>query len=184
MVKNFMVGSAIFLTLLSSTALAGSIPTPTSITTGAASQTDTKAYLGLNWTLGGGTTPALVLGVFNTKVKSNGDTTGANLAFHVKFAGGLAPGKIKLSYLNGSENLQGELGLGYDFVRSSPLAFLGLNAPYVAAGVDAYANPGLVPYVTLHTQGKFDKPTGSITTFSCPAGFTFNAISTTCEFID
>lgn len=129
--------------------------------TGATSETKTRAYAGLNWSLGGGTTPALVLGVFRTKVKSDGDTSGGNLAFHVNLAGGIKPGKLKLSYLNGKEDIQGEVGVGYDFLKGEPLLGVGINGPHISAGVDAYANPGFVPYFTLHSKGEFDKPSGT-----------------------
>lgn len=146
--------------LTGSAALAGIINPHSLIpATGSASKTETKAYVGLNWTLGGGATPALVLGAFRAKVDSNGDTTGGNLAFHVNLAGGIKPGKLKLSYLDGKEDLQGELGIGYDFLKGAPLLGLGLNAPHIGAGVDAYAGLGFIPYATLHSQGKFDKPT-------------------------
>jgi len=155
---------AVFLlsALTGSAAFAGKAPPPSLYSlipaTGSASKTETKAYVGLNWTLGGGATPALVLGAFRAKVNSSGDTTGGNLAFHVNLAGGIKPGKLKLSYLDGKEDLQGELGIGYDFLKGAPLLGLGLNAPHLSAGVDAYAGPGFVPYATLHSQGKFDKP--------------------------
>lgn len=126
--------------------------------TGSAEKTDTRAYAGLNWTLGGGATPALVLGVFDVKVKANGDTTGGNLAFHINLTGGVKPGKVKLAYINGKEDVQGEIGLGYDFLKNAPLLGLGINAPYVSAGVDAYGGPGFVLYGTLHSQDKFNKP--------------------------
>jgi hypothetical protein len=146
-------------TLTASAAFAGKIPFYSLIpATGAASKTETRAYAGLNWKLDGGATPALVLGAFKAKVESDGDTQGGNLAFHINLAGGVKPGKLKLGYLNGKENFQGELGVGYDFLKNAPLLGLGINAPYVNAGVDAYRGPGFVPYVTLHTQGKFDKP--------------------------
>jgi hypothetical protein len=126
--------------------------------TGSASKTETKAFAGLNWRLDGGMTPALVLGAFRAKVQSDGDTSGGSLAFHLNLAGGIKPGKIKLGYINGKENFQGEAAIGYDFLKNAPLLGLGLNAPHISAGVDAYTGPGFVPYVTLHSQGKFDKP--------------------------
>ena len=126
--------------------------------TGGASKTETRAYAGLNWKLGGGATPALVLGAFRAKVESDGDTSGGNLAFHINLAGGVKPSKLKLGYLNGKENLQGEVGIGYDFLKNAPLLGLGINAPHISAGVDAYTGSSFVPYGTLHTQGKFKKP--------------------------
>jgi hypothetical protein len=140
-------------TLTASAVLAGGVVLPVST-----SKTETRAYAGLNWTMGGGATPALVLGVFRTKVDSDDDTRGGNLAFHINLAGGVKPGKLKLGYLNGKEDIQGELGIGFDFMKNAPLLGLGINAPYINAGVDAYMNPGFVPYGTLHTQGEFDKP--------------------------
>lgn len=150
--------------------------------TGDASKTETTIYVGLNWSLEGGATPALVLGAFRAKVKSDGDTTGGNLAFHINLAGGIKPGKLKLGYLNGKEDFQGELGIGYDFLKQAPLLGLGLNAPHVSAGVDAYANPDFVPYITLHSKGEFDKPNRTASQcvpdaagpYSDPACTTFN----------
>ena len=147
--------------LTGSAAFAGiSVPTSYSLipATGGASKTETRAYAGLNWKLGGGATPALVLGAFRAKVESDGDTSGGNLAFHLNLAGGVKPGKLKLGYLNGKENLQGEVGIGYDFLKNAPLLGLGINAPHISAGVDAYTGSSFVPYGTLHTQGKFKKP--------------------------
>ena len=151
---------AIVLALGSSSVLAGSAPTYSWVgsNAGGGTKTNTNAYAGLNWNLGGGWTPSVVLGVFNTRVKADGDTEGANLAFHLNLAGGVKPGKFKLSYLNGKEDVQGELGIGYDFMRSAPLLGLGINAPYVSAGVDGYLNGSIIPFATLHSQGKFKKP--------------------------
>lgn len=159
--KKSTLAIALALVLGSSSALAGKMPPLYSLvttTSGSTSKNNTNAYAGLNWSLGSSWTPALVLGVFQTKVKSDGDTQGANLSFHLNLAGGIKPGKLKLSYLNGREKLQGELGIGYDFIRSSPLLGLGVNGPFVAAGIDGYLSHGVVPYVTLQSQGKFSKP--------------------------
>lgn len=108
--------------------------------------------------MGGGWTPSVVIGVFNTRVKADGDTEGANLAFHLNLAGGIKPGKIKLSYLNGKEDVQGELGVGYDFLKGAPLLGLGVNLPYASLGADGYLNGTIAPFATLHSQGKFKKP--------------------------
>ena len=159
--------------LASSVALAGFANIPATVNTGS---NKSQAYVGLNWQVGGGMTPALVLGVADTNVKSNGDTTGINLAFHVNLAGGAAPGKLKLSALNGKNDLQGELGIGYNFLTAKPLLFLGLNAPYVALGVDGYLTSGFVPYATVQSLSRFDKPA-----YGCAAGYRFNG--TDCTFV-
>ncbi|MGB9130833.1 MAG: hypothetical protein WCB97_14415 [Thiobacillus sp.] len=163
--KKSTIALVLVSALTASSAFAGTTGYSLIPGTGSTSETETRAYAGLNWTLGGGATPALVLGAFRTKVDSDGDTSGGNLAFHLNLAGGVKPGKLKLGYLNGKENIQGEVGIGYDFLKKAPLLGVGLNAPHISAGVDAYANPGFVPYVTLHSKGEFDKPSG--TTSQC-----------------
>lgn len=155
MKKSVMV-AAMALSVASS-AFAG-VNTWSLVGTNGGTKTNTNAYAGLNWSLGGGWTPSVVVGVFNTRVSANGNTEGANLAFHVNLAGGIKPGKLKLSYLNGQENLQGELGIGYDFMRGAPLLTLGANAPFVALGADGYLNGNIVPFLTVHTQKEFNKP--------------------------
>lgn len=157
--------------LVGTSALAQLVTVPATITTTGTNKNETQVYVGLNWQLGGGMIPALVLGAVNTDVKSNGDTTGVNLAFHLNLTGGVAPGKIKLSALDGKEYLQAELGFGYNFLTAKPFIGLGLNAPYIAVGVDGYLNPGLVPYVTIHSLGPFDKPS-QVSNYSCASGYT------------
>jgi hypothetical protein len=155
--KAAFLASALAGLTLSTVVFAGGfpLPPPSATTTGHDSKTQTRAYVGLNWTWGGGFTPALVLGATNTRVQSDGDTTGAKLAF------------------------QGEIGVGYNFIKSAPLLGVGVNAPYVSAGVDGYLNPGFVPYATLHSQGQYDKPRGKTTTFSCPSGYVL--VGTSCR---
>ncbi len=118
----------------------------------------TNVYAGLNWNLEGGKTPALVLGVFQTRVETDGDTRGANMAFHINLKNKIRPGKLNVSLLKGQEDLQGEIGFGFDFLKSEPLVLLGINAPYVSAGVNIYSNPGFVPFAQLHTKGDFHTP--------------------------
>jgi hypothetical protein len=87
--------------------------------------------------------------VADRKVNSNGNTTGTNLALHINLiGGGVSLGKLKLSALDGNEDVQGELGVGYNFLAAKPLAFGGLNVPHAAFGFDG------TPYITLHTSWK------------------------------
>jgi hypothetical protein len=120
--------------------------------------TTTKGYVGLNWNMEGGMTPAVVLGVLSGKVKGNGDTTGANLAVHIGVADGINVSKVKLGYLSGKNDFQGELGLGYSFLKGAMLVDLGVNAPYVSLAADWINGVGFDPNATIHTLGKLDKP--------------------------
>jgi len=160
--KKTALATLCALAMASSAALAGGTTTYSLVGTGnSGAKTNTNAYAGLNWSLGGSWTPAVVVGLFNTRVKANGDTEGANLAFHLNLAGGVKPGKLKLSYLNGKENIQGEVGIGYDFVRGAPLLGLGANGPFIGAGIDGYLNYDVIPYLNIHTQDRFKKPSNS-----------------------
>jgi hypothetical protein len=152
-------------------------PAPTVTTTGVAgSATDSvsRGYVGLKWTLGEGLTPAVVIGYRQARVKSSGDTQGADISFSFNVAGGLRPDKLRAKYFSGRENLQGELGAGYDFTKGI-FAGVSAQAPYTNAGVD-YLFMASAPwqlYVMLNTLKKYDKPQGdtTTTTLSCPAPF-------------
>ena len=133
-------------------------PTYDLVGTNEGTKTDTKAYAGLKWSLGGGTTPALVLGVMRGKVKSDGDTRGGNLSLGINLAGGVKPEKLKLGYLYGKEKVQGELSAGYNFISGKPLLALGVNGPYINGGVDFSKDEPMTPFMMLHTHGEFDKP--------------------------
>ncbi len=130
MKKSIITLTILSATLASSVLMAGTAaPTPaTAVITGASSKTSTNAYAGLSWSLGGSLTPSFVLGLSNTKVKSDGDTTGANLALHFNLADGIRPGKLKLGYLTGGrENLQGEVGGGYGLQQGGTSRLTGLG---------------------------------------------------------
>lgn len=152
--------AATALSLFSVASLAGG-PVPTTVITpgGSTANYDTKAYVGLNWALGGSLTPAVVLGANYAKVKSNGDTNGADLAFSFNAFDGFAPGTLKLSYLNGKDSGQGLIGAGYNFAEAAPVVGMGWRAPYVTAGADMNLHDyGFTPNVTLTTQGAYDAP--------------------------
>ena len=124
----------------------------------------TNGYIGLSWDLDSHTTvPKLVLGVFSTSVQSNGNTEGADLSIRLNMQDHFAPTEVKASYLNGTNNLQGELGLGYDFRKNAPLLGLGVNAPYANVGVDATSLKDYNPFLIIHSQDQFQKPTTSCT---------------------
>jgi len=151
------------------------VPTATTITVpGSATDSVNQAYAALKWTLGEGLTPAIVIGYRQARVKSSGDTQGADVSFSFNLVGGLHPGKLRAKYFSGRENLQGEVGAGYDFTKG---IFAGVSAqgPYTNLGVDYLFTSGAPwePYFMLNTLKKYDKPQGdtTTTTLSCPAGF-------------
>lgn len=173
--------------LPASVALAGFAPPPPTVpatvttTGGSAKDTVNRGYLGLKWTLGKGTTPAVVVGVRRAIVKSNGDTQGGDISFSFNLAGGPSPDKVRVKYFNGQENVQGEVGGGYDFSKGG-FAGIGVQGPFVNLGVDYLFSQAShwEPYFILNTLKKYDKPSGSTTTLSCPEGFDLSG--STCVF--
>jgi hypothetical protein len=160
--------TAIALAAMASSSFAGFAPVSPTTTSTPTKETDNKFYAGLNWTLGGGVIPQLVLGFRNAKVESGGSTygTGISMSFHLnKFA----PGKLKLGYFDGQEHLQGEGNVGYDFSSSKFLFGLGAQGPYVNGGVDYLFGDKFDPYFGINTID-YKKPAPS-STLTCPTGF-------------
>jgi hypothetical protein len=162
---------------LSGTALAGvSTYAPTMV---GASKTDTKAYAGLRWDVPGGMAPAaLVIGVRKAKVKSNGDTDGADASMAFSFQGGVKAEKFRVKGFTGDSSLQWELGAGYNF--STPGLFFGpsANVPYLNIGADYQPGQGLNGLIMPNTLGEPKIPTATPT---CNTGDTYNPTSGLCE---
>jgi hypothetical protein len=135
--------------------------TPTTMVSGSGSSTDTvnRGYAGLKWTLGEGLTPAVVVGYRHARVQSNGDTQGGDVSFSLNLVDGVHPGKLRAKYFNGQENVQGEVGGGYDFTKGI-FAGMGVQGPYTNLGVDYLFTAGSSwePYFMLNTLKKYDKP--------------------------
>ncbi len=160
--SNLFWPAAIVSLLLAAPAFAGKgqpVTMYSLISSGGGTKSQTEAYVGLNWSLDGGVTPSMVLGVFHVQTKSNGDTHGEHLNLNFNIADGLKPDKLKLGYLQGKRDYQGELAIGYGMRKGAPLLGLGLNARHATIGLDAYLGsaPSIDPFVTIHTQGEFDK---------------------------
>src|SRR3989338_2061637 len=164
----------------------GPPPSPTVTTTSVAgSNTDTvnRGYAGLKWTLGEGLTPAVVVGYRHARVESNGDTQGGDVSFSFNLLNGFQPGKLRAKYFNGQENLQGEVGAGFDFTKG---IFAGVSAqgPYINLGADYLFNLAapFEPYLMLNTLRKYDKPRGgsTTTTKSCPSPYEYDSGSDQC----
>ena len=178
MKKNFFIKQLVLLAtiaLLSSNAMAG-IPigfAPTLVTTpGSASQNVNRGYAGLKWTLGQGITPSAVIGFRHANVEAGGHVDGGDISMSFNFAGGFQLGKLRAKYLNGQENVQGELGGGYDFTKNGLFAGASVQGPFVNAGADLGFNSGFEPYVMINTLRKYHKPTSSTSSYVCPTGFT------------
>lgn len=157
--KKLMLAASLTSCLL--TPLVQAVPSNNYVLSNNAVRHNTNAYAGINIALGDKLTPSLVLGVFDTRVKANGDTEGGNLAVHINLLDGVNVSKVKLSYLNGKNDLQGEIGGGYDLAKRAPFGSLGINAPFGTISVDGVSVRDLAPSLTIHSQEEFNTPSRS-----------------------
>lgn len=157
--KKLLIFAFAALSMLASVAHAG-VPVGSydlvTTSSGGNDRTDNQAYAGLVWTWGE-ITPSAVIGFSHGKVESDGDTEAVHASLTINFLDGIQLGKVKLTYLNGKEDFQGEAGVGYDLISNSFLLPIGVNAPHVAAGLDV-SWTDIEPYFMLHTRDEFDKP--------------------------
>jgi hypothetical protein len=120
------------------------------------SSNDNKVYAGLKWTLNEGIKPQAVIGFRHTNIGSDGHTDGGDISLSAKFIDGFQLDKTRLKYINGNNDVQGELGGGYDFTKG---LFLGgsANGPYINLGVDYLIqakDKSIDPYIMLDTLSK------------------------------
>ena len=133
------------------------------------SSNDDRAYAGLKWSLSGGIKPEAVLGFRHANISSNGDTDGGDISISAKFMDGIQPGQLRAKYFNGKEDVQGELGGGYDFTQGI-FGGVGIHLPYSNVGLDLFPNAQtkLDPYIQLDTIKGNNKPNPS-----CPTDFIY-----------
>jgi hypothetical protein len=116
-------------------------------------------YTALKWTFGEGIKPEALLGFRHAKIVSNGDTDGGDLSISAKFIDGFQLSKFRVKYFDGKENVQGEVGGGYDFNKGL-FTGIGVHAPYSNLGVDflPLAKEKIESYIQINTIKGNDKP--------------------------
>ena len=134
--------------------------------TSGAALTDNRAYAGLKWTLNEGIKPQAVVGYRHARTESNGNTDGGDFSISAKIIDGFQLGKLRAKYFNGKEDVQGEVGAGYDFTKGL-FAGVGVHAPYSLIGLDLHpfiTDNKLEPYIQIDTNKKYKKPNNTSST--------------------
>jgi hypothetical protein len=152
----------VFCSILSSSAFASGVYDLIPGAAGAA-LTDNRAYAGVKWTLNEGIKPQAVLGFRHARTESNGNTDGGDISISAKFIDGFQLGKLRAKYFDGKENVQGEVGAGYDFTKGL-FAGVGVHAPYSLIGLDLHPfinENKLEPYIQIDTIKRYKKPNGT-----------------------
>ena len=156
----------VFCSILSSSAFAGGCGNCYSLIPGTsgAALTDNRAYAGLKWTLNEGIKPQAVVGFRHARTESNGNTDGGDISISAKFIDGFQLGKLRAKYFDGKENVQGEVGAGYDFTKGL-FAGVGVHAPYSLIGLDLHPfinENKLEPYIQIDSIKKYKKNNNSL----------------------
>ena len=142
-IRAFILG----LSLMSAYAVGGvHVDVDALVTDGASAS---KAFVGLNWSLGGSATPELILGLSNGRNKAGGNVQGSKIAAHFDLESGFTPSKVKATALSGAANQRVEFGAGYDFLGGGLVGVVGLNIGNLAVGVDVNMDMELTPYTSL-----------------------------------
>lgn len=141
---------------------------------GESQRTENRAYLGLEWSLGGKVKlePQFVMGFRSLTIKDTGDVSGGDLGLRLKLFSGFAVDSLRLVYVGGNRDVQGNLGGGYSFSSSTPIITGGIQSAYSRLGVDYLtASKTFMPFVQFNSLRKPQRasPGGPLT---CPSGYT------------
>lgn len=141
---------------------------------GESQRTENRAYLGLEWSLGGKVKlePQVVVGFRSLTVKDTGDVSGGDLDIRLKLFSGVAVDSLRLVYVGGNRDVQGNLGGGYSFANGTPIITGGIQGAYSRLGVDYLtASKTFMPFVQFNSLKKPQRtaPGGPLT---CPSGYT------------
>ena len=118
------------------------------------------------WTLNEGIKPQAVVGYRHARTESNGDTDGGDVSISAKIIDGFQLGKLRAKYFNGKENVQGEVGGGYDFNKGL-FTGIGVHAPYSLIGLDLHpfiTDNKLEPYIQIDTNKRYKKSNDTAST--------------------
>ena len=98
--KLYGMALALGLSLMSTSAVGGQqyLYSDALVTDG---PSESKAFVGLNWSLGGSATPELILGLSNGRTRADGNVQGSKISAHFDLESGFTPSKVKATALFG-----------------------------------------------------------------------------------
>ena len=157
---------------LGGTAWGGPPLAPTVSGGGPDRRSDTRAYVGLAVSFGGGASPqaGIVVGAQAIRVRSSDRLSGVDLNARFNFRGGFD--RIALAGLYGNRSVYANLGGGFNPQTGEFFATAAAQGAYLRAGVDwAIATGQLKPYVEVNTLSKPKSVQGGGGVLSCPTGY-------------
>jgi hypothetical protein len=131
-------------------------------------QTQTRLYAGVVWNLNQKTTikpDYISTGVRSVVVKSNDNVSGADLNFRLNLTGkDINLDSVRLFYVGGNRDTQGQLGAGYSFTQQSYLGTIAGSSAYSRLGADyLYKSKEFKPFFEINTLDKPKKVNPTVT---------------------
>lgn len=139
----------------------------------AGNHTENRAYAGLLWTLGGpaGLVPSVVVGARSLAVRDNDSVSGGDVSVRLNVFGGFGVDSLRVVYVGGRRDVQGNFGGGYSFTGANMLVTAALEGPYSRLGADYAIGSGhITPYVEINSLKKPELAGGG-DSLSCPANY-------------
>lgn len=132
-----------------------------------------EAFIGLEWTIGKSILPEVQVGYRDVDVETDGDVSGGqvSLTFDIEQ---MSFSKVRVEGVQGDEDIQGQLGVGYNFAQSGFLLTGGAQGNYVFAGLDYTFGSGFDFRGGVNTISDYDVPSETVT-LSCESkGYTLD----------
>jgi hypothetical protein len=138
-----------------------------------ANRTDNQVYAGLSWALdnGNGFIPDLLFGARSLNVSSNNGVNGADVNVRIRYKNQISFDSLRLSYVGGSREFMGNVGMGYSFAKGGYFGTAAAQAAYSRMGVDyLFSERVFNPYLegnSLYTPQVVNAVAGTTGSISC-----------------
>lgn len=188
MTPFFRIAGIAALTLAAGPAFAGKggpppTPTFTTVVVGQDKSSEDEFFAGINWQFGASPQAEIVLGYRDVNVHSDGDVDGMGLDFTFPIKNGITFGEMRFKAIDGQDDWQGELGLGWSFLHKGFLLTGGAQGNFLTLGTDYVFGSGWEPYIGANSIGDYDAPSYlTETTASCPSPYVVAANGISCVF--
>lgn len=115
---------------------------------------DYKAFVGIEWGLSGDLRPKLVSGLKMASVENTSWLSGLGTSITIGMEGKY---NVKVYRISGMTHLQIEYGVGYNFRRSAPVTYLGVQSLYVNGGLSYIFDDNVDYNIGINTVGKYEQ---------------------------
>ena len=135
------------------------------------SRDDTRAYLGVSWSLGANASfqPSFVVGVQSIRVRSSNRLRGIDVNARFNFTDGFE--RVAIAGLIGRRDVYANIGGGFNIRQGEPFGTVAVQGPFLRAGLDVGLTTGnWDPYFEINTLDRPRRVAGG--GLSCPENYT------------